>query len=191
MKQFKVLGLVLLSVFMLTSCDKDEEDDLSTGETNGNIVGVWRIVDYNYDGKTTSTVQGIEIVSDFTAIGKNMDATMSFTEDPNELTSSGSYDVELTQTVAGQETVQTVPINGFETVGSWDRNGNELVTEAELVSISSPANGSPGDTAAATYIIEELTDSVLRLSSTIEQDVSQPGISAISKVKLNIFLTRE
>ncbi len=85
-----------------------------------------------------------------------------------------------------------MPIDNYETEGAWSREGNNLTLEGELVSISSPVETVGTDTSATNvYKIEELTDSVLRLSSVIEQDLSQSGTTIISTTTMNLFLVRQ
>ncbi len=167
---------ILLVVFLvsLTSCSEDS----SPVEINGDIVGTWKMVDYDYSGKTTTTFQGQTIIADFVGEAFDMEYKLIFGESPNNLTSQGSFKLKLTTTIQGQTSVENAQINDFLTTGSWEIVEGELITDTEA--------GGRG-----TMKIVKLTGTELVLSVIQEEDLSQAGATIVSQISAIISLERE
>jgi hypothetical protein len=171
MKKITILFIAL--TFALTSCSSDE----SAPTTLGNIVGVWKGVNVDYSGTTVTSAQGQTINSDYVGEAYNVDYSVTFTENPNNLTSSGSYSVKLTTTVTGQTNVSYVENLNVLGDGTWQINNNELSITTSI------------DTNKMK--IEKLTESELILSGTYVADLSQSGVSVISTTNTVITFIKQ
>ena len=185
----KRLGLIALSVVMLMGCSSD--DDGGSDDTSADLVGTWRITSLTYNGDVTTEFQGTSTSSTFDGEAINIDAIIVLTENPNEFTGSGSYDVVLTSETAGQSTTQTVPIDDFESEGTWSRSGNTLSTNGSLVSVSSPADVFGDMMTSGDSTIEELTETTLRLSNSDSQEITQDGLTLSTTANSTVVFTRE
>jgi hypothetical protein len=164
MKKLKLLFVVTLAL-TIASCSNNDDD---SSNTSGDILGTWVGVDVDYSGNSVTEFAGEEIVSDFVGEAFDVDYTLVFTENPNELVTDGSYSIELTTTTAGQTQVETVENLEFLNDGTWSKSGNELTITSN------------GQTTVATIL--ELTDNSLTLKSVTEQGFSQQGITIITTV---------
>lgn len=114
-------SLFICMVVLLASCKKD--DDISSG----NLVGTWRMTDISCtDGESTATLLGIPVSSTFTYEGIEYNTTTTFTENPNQFTSSGSYKFRVETNTLGQieTSEETVSFNGG--TGTWELDGDIL-----------------------------------------------------------------
>ncbi|WP_248723057.1 lipocalin family protein [Seonamhaeicola sp. ML3] len=173
MKIFKFLSITL--VLVLTSCNIESVDGESSS-SSASIVGSWRMVEYVYTGETVTTGGGETLTSDFIGEGVDMDYTIVFSEEPNNLTASGSLSIKLTSTVLGQTSTQTIPTGSVLADGTWEQKGDEIITFA---------NGQEGR-----MKIESLTETELVLTINQEEDLSQAGFTIISTIDAIITLER-
>lgn len=183
MKKLKVLAVLALSLVVLISC----ESDSNSTDTSGDLLGTWNMVEFDYSGTSSAEFQGIPITTTYEGVGTNMDATMMFTEDPNELMFEGSYDIELTFEFSGQTQTQTFPINDAQSTTTWSRNGNILTIEEGFVSIE---GSDLGDVESQEYTIQELTANTLILTSNVTQELTQQGVTSTVTLESYIRFTR-
>ena len=130
----KLLLLIALGTIICHSC-KEVEQPASPSEENKETLedwlpGTWNLTEVQQENGVIS-VNGFQ-TSTFTAVGKNISGSISFTENPNEYNSSASYDNVMTVTIFNQTTEQTIPINGTDN-GSWTIDAQENI---ELTSTS-------------------------------------------------------
>ncbi len=171
----KIFKLTLITLFIATIASCSSDDDNSNAIT-ADITGVWQGESFDYSGATTTEVLGESITADFVAETENIDYTLTFSENPNEVVADGSYDVVLTTTVAGQTTTQTVPGTDFLNSGSWELTNNTITFMVD------------GETSEAT--IQTLTDNLLVLVVAETQDISQQGITASTTIDAVLTFTR-
>lgn len=121
------LFLLALSVFFF-SCSDDE----APMPTREGMVGTWTVTAINYKGTSTTTVMGTSIKANFTGTGKDIDLTTTFGDDPNTVTSEGSYVIVLTTTVMGQTTTEEVPFEEMIMDGTWELEGRKLIVTNDI-----------------------------------------------------------
>jgi len=166
--------IVLFSVTLLfISCNNDEA---VLQIENSQILGLWKLTELTEDGTTTTTAQGIDLSATFTAYGKNIDAEVNFTENPNKFVSSGSYTSVITTVVLGQQTVQEVPINDFIGTGDWEVNGN-------IITVTSNGEENSAE-------ILELNESMLKLKFVYNQEFSTGGADIKTDIDVYYTLTK-
>lgn len=151
--KFAILAL-MLSVFI--SCDKDDE-----GTHAENILGAWRMTDiHSENGEATITIQGLPITMDYASEGNSYNNTITFTENPDELISAGSYVLKTTIETPGAPTIfeETVNTSGTE---PWSINGDTLTQTIA------------GQTSK--WEILELNKTILRLKQNAEFSSDEQG----------------
>lgn len=173
MKYLNYLCFVPLLVF--ASCSNDDGDNSS--DVSGDLLGVWIGQEVDYTGTAVTEYLGQDIVATFVGEGYDVDYALTFSENPNEVITDGTYSLELTTTVLGQtqsENLENVELFGD---GAWERSGNVVTIESQ------------GQTAIATIL--ELTANTLILSIETTQDVSQQGLIFNTTVNVVATYTRQ
>jgi len=122
----KLIKLTALAFFLMSiiACNKDE-DSISSDE----LVGTWNLTDYHYTGSSTTTVSatGQTLTVFYTGVANNfVDPKMIITSNPNTYTTTGSYNIKLTNNPGSGEVITNQPVNSNET-GTWVKNGNKLI----------------------------------------------------------------
>ena len=181
---------VLCIAVLVSSCSSD--DDGTTGDTSADLVGTWIMQSFEYEGETSTSFEGTEIDADFDGTAINIDTVLEFTESPNEFVSSGSYDIELTSTIMGETQSFTESIDNFSSEGTWERDGNTLITDGAFVELDGSTDilGDMGMNMSEATILE-LTDTTLRLGQEDSQEVTQDGITVSFSFTSEIVFTRQ
>ncbi len=182
---------MLISMVVLTSCSKSDED---INYNASDLLGEWNLASYTYSGNFDVSNGTISLYTgDFEGRAINIDATTTFTENPNKANYSGSYDLSVQQTDSnGQTTQDTYTIGSTTSVVDWELRDNLLIlSNGELVEVDLPdeissfTNIGDGD-----LEIIELTSDSLKLRKSIDQNISQGGATAIIKLDIAIDYTR-
>jgi len=105
------------------SMDESSED---TNDNPPNIIGMWEVISIDADGTSSVEIAGQTIETEFIGEGIDLNYTVAFTEEPNEVTADGDYNIELTTTVAGQSITETIPGILFIDSGSWMIDGDQI-----------------------------------------------------------------
>lgn len=179
MRVFKTL---FICAFLVTTVSCGDDDEATTSVEENIVVGVWDLEALNYSGESSTAIEGTTIVQSFTGEAINIDATFTFSENPNEAVIAGSYDIFLTTTVNGQTIEQTVgsgeaglAIDGNEP-STWSINGDQMTLVSE------------GETQV--YTIVTLNQNTLVLNYTENVEVTQNGITTSSSLDATITMTR-
>lgn len=156
MKKYKFLVLAFLAVGII-SCNSDDDAD-GGGDTSGDLIGTWIAESIDLTNTISVTTDGITVETLQEGVGTHIDATLTFSEDPDEFTSEGSFDLELTTTILGVSETETIEDVEFLDDGTWTRSGDNLTLMND-------------DDTQGNATIEVLTDTELRLR--IEQEVTE------------------
>lgn len=192
MKIMKLTYLFLFAI-IIASCGSDDGnettdpvneetpedmDDSMDGmnDESSNIVGMWEVISIDASGTSTAEIAGQTIETNFVGEGIDLNYTVTFTEDPNEVTADGEYNIELTTTVAGQSITETIPGILFIDSGSW-------VIEGDQITITSNDMDSTGT-------ITTLTDTTLTIEVDTEVTIEQQGVETIATVNAEVSLQR-
>jgi len=107
---------------------------------------------------------------------------------PNEYTAEGSYDIILDFTINGMSETETTSLDDIQEEGTWERNGNTLFVDGEIIDIDLPlgATMSMGE-----LTILELTDTTLRLGQEVTEEVTEDGITVSVAVSSEIVFARQ
>jgi len=176
MKITKTLLVLLLSITIF-SCDSDDGTPIiPVTDVSGDILGTWEMIDLNYTGSNTVTSQGQAIPTTYVGVGKNIDNSISFTENPNDLIAQGTYDIELTSTTFGQTTTQTETNLPLLPNSTWSKNGTNLI-------LTSNGQDTP-------FTILELSGTTLKLQQDSDDTLTQQGITIVNSLSMVITFIR-
>lgn len=141
--------LVLASIsWASVSCNKDDDT-----VDPANLAGVWKTTQVECNnGVSSFEVLGVPFTSNYTFYGKDFDFETTFTENPNEFSTVGSYTVVTTTEILGVPETTESTTEAFPGVGSWEINGNTMIqvfagdtTELEILELSSSKFRLKGD----------------------------------------------
>ncbi|NBC57140.1 MAG: hypothetical protein GVY05_02495 [Bacteroidetes bacterium] len=182
---FKLTGIIVLSIFCLTSCDDEplsDDFELNNPSTPGgvdvpseSILGTWEVSDQNIDITQNLFIefQG-ESVNEVQTLNMNQesgDITITFTDD-GQFTSSGTATLVITGEQSGASIPETTEtgVNNFAS-GTWSVSGGVLTLVSDqgeenytIVSFNSPN-------------MELFTDEELPSFSTILESGGVPDIT--------------
>ncbi|WP_158975651.1 hypothetical protein [Cellulophaga sp. L1A9] len=117
----------ILAVFtlLITACSDDNDNPVIA--TNASFVGIWNLtaVETN-NGTSTYSLDGESIVTEFEAVGKDFDATVLFSENPNTIISEGSYTTVLTTNTLGETNTEEQEGENYFDASEWRAEGNTL-----------------------------------------------------------------
>lgn len=159
--------------------DGDGIDDTIASDPASVLVGEWDLTAYDYTGESTTNVAGIETTATYVGEGTNIDYTATFGENPNTISLSGSYDIILKTTIAGQTSTTTTPVSGLTNSGTWTLNDDNTIS-------FETSSGDP-----EVYTIEKFSSSTLVLSLSVQtsEDYSQSGIEYSATSDTDTVLT--
>jgi len=176
------LTMLFLAIF-LVACSNNDDEIITSGE----ILGEWTMVSFEYNGSSSFEVSGVNISSEFTGKAKNIDFTMTFIEEPNKALGAGSYDLEVTVSAIGVSDTETTSINDINTSAEWSRDGDILTFNGALYS---GAMDMVNTDAGQEYTIEELTDTSLRIHSSVEEITDDFGVETTITMETVMEFTR-
>ncbi|GGD21793.1 hypothetical protein [Hyunsoonleella pacifica] len=187
-KTLKQLTLLFLVVLATLSCEKSDDEM----DTSGDLLGDWELISYTSNGSTTATVQDNTLTSSFTSKALNIDYIITFSENPNRaITENGSFDVELISSVNGVNSTETTTISDINSEAGWSRNGNIITFTEDFASFNTNAPVIDEDLSTnPDYIIEELTNTSLILSTSASEQINSSGVDFDINLSLRLTFTR-
>lgn len=125
----KKLFILFVGISLLTSCSKDDDNN----PINGSIEGSWNLTRLQTEMSISEGL--IKSVGE----GKDYNAFMKFTDEPNQVTSGGS--VGLVQKVYMNGTLlstdeETIDFNNYFGEGQWQLSGNNLILSGQNSEVS-------------------------------------------------------
>ena len=177
----KIINLltVCATLFMLSSCTNDDPVN------EPDITGTWNLTEITYSGTTVTegSVQGFDFSSslEFTGTGHDIDLQLTFSSDPNEYVTDGSYGVYLegTMTTDGetipfaQDLSDIILLN----TGSWS-------IEDDMITFSDGSNG------AVEYSIIQLAENIFIIDVSQSTSEEQSGITVTVTVDGSMSFSR-
>lgn len=140
MKNFKVLSLALLSLFIF-SCTEDDENGTTDPNvlTTANLAGVYNVTALNATGSESDTFNGTTTVETFTLVGSDFNnVTLTFTED-GRISSSGTFTTTAVYTENGVMDTE-VETSDLDLSGRYSVDGNSLILSESDGSITTINN---------------------------------------------------
>ena len=125
MKLLKFL-VVLVMIFSLNACSSDEDSDQYVLNNTNLSAGSYDLTYFNSYTTATVDINGLEIISEFSATGETFQYTITFFEDGTYI-ADGQYVVNETTTVAGQITEQdTYIVDDDNEQGTYVANNDAM-----------------------------------------------------------------
>jgi hypothetical protein len=172
MRKFFLLSTLTFFTLVFTSCSDDNDDGVEA--TNASFVGVWNLTAVETtNGTSTTSFDGESIVTEFESIGKDFDATVLFSENPNTFLSEGSYTTVLTTSFMGETSTEEQEGENFFDASEWRAEGNMLYFGS-------------GDEEEV-FIITSLTDTEINLR--YELNTSQDFFGADFNIVATYYMT--
>jgi len=175
MKITKILSVLIILV-ALVGCSSD--DDSVEINPNDDLLGTWVVTGIQASSIGFITqAGGVTVAVSSEAMGYDINLTWTFEENPNELTSNGSFSFETETNAGGQ--ISTSNIEGITSnfVTDWVRN-NGVITitneEGEAVPIT----------------IVNLSSNALQLTYEQVSDYTVSGLPAQTTTQTIYFFTR-
>jgi hypothetical protein len=175
MKKLFLLSIFTAITLVFSSCSKDIDGVSNASESK--ITGSWNLTALETtDGTSDTNFDGTSIPTTFDAIGKDFDTVVTFSEEPQIVTSQGSYTTVLTTTVLGDTTTQEEDGEDFFQSDEWRLDGNILYfgTGAEEIGLT----------------ITELTDTKMSLRYKLDETVEVFGATTSVSATYNMTLTK-
>ncbi|MEX0275096.1 MAG: hypothetical protein AB3N16_12035 [Flavobacteriaceae bacterium] len=169
---------ILIVAFAFYSCSSDDNGSPGNQSTfESDILGTWNLTALEVlDGTTEVTVSGQTTTGTFTSVGKDFDATLTFTDNPKKVNYEGSYSTTLTYTLLGQSVTQEVPGENLVANSDWQIEGDTLITTESGVQTK--------------FFIKELTNSSLKLESVFDRSDTVQGIDINFTGTLSVGMTK-
>lgn len=190
MKNFFKTVLFFCAIVSFVGCDSD--NDSNSNSDTVEFIDSWEMVSLEASEVSTTNNQGQSVSSVSEIIAQNIDITIEFTENPEEFTAEGSFEL-LTATIIDGETIleENEIISDVSVSGAYNRDGDLIAFSNVFVF----ANTSAGDVMETGGIlglkVEELSSTTLILSlegTTIEQE--EDGETVTTSVNAQIVFTR-
>jgi hypothetical protein len=189
----KISSLILLSVFLFTSCDNESlsEDiqlqDPTTQPQPGEVlvdelIGQWLIEDYTITTTNTLTQGGVEIVSVAETEFASGDQIITFTED-NQYSADGTITIDVSTFINGVFAGQTTEtVDNFNS-GTWSIDGNQLIMN-DSVTGEFPVTIITLNTQSLVFFLEVDNESLgLPVDNPLFGEVTGEGTVTYSKVQ--------
>ncbi|MDC9723833.1 MAG: hypothetical protein PSN34_13820, partial [Urechidicola sp.] len=161
----KILVLFVFSAFIFGCETSDNETPTAS------IIGVWNGISINFTGTGAAEIQGVPVTADVDGEGYDIDYTVTFTEDPNTVTTVGIFSVEATASIQGQTYTESEENISIDFSGPWNQDGNTLALTIN------------GEDVIANIV--ELTETSLVLQFIIERVETINGVAITADVDVN------
>ena len=159
MKNLKVFGLVILSLFIF-SCTEEDDDGGTTDPnelTMANLAGTYNVTALSASGSETDTFNGQTTVETFTLDGSDFNnVTISFTED-GRISSSGTFTTTAVYTENGTMYTE-VETSDLDISGRYSIDGSSLILSESDGAVTTINNFSSNGFDLFFEIIESETD---------------------------------
>lgn len=162
MKRIKLLTVFSFILFFV-SCTNDDMASLDTNAKVSDLLGTWNLTEESQEGVASVILQGLPLTGNITSVSKDLNATITFSENPSVLTVTGSYTEIITATFATLTRTEEIPVvlNNELSQGTWSLSQG-------VISLS-------GGNEMQDIDIIELTSNTLRIEIPIVRNVILEG----------------
>ncbi|KJD34542.1 hypothetical protein PK35_01780 [Tamlana nanhaiensis] len=160
---------------MLWSCSSDSENN--TEQDTNALIGTWVAQDITNTGTATFDILGETITAPIEGQGYDVDFTLSFSENPDNYTTEGSFGLEISVTYLFQTMTERIDNQEFLGNGTWSKQGNTITIVEN------------GETTILT--IKELTSTRLILTGHETEDITEDGITYTSEFDLEASFIKQ
>ncbi|MGB0984253.1 MAG: lipocalin family protein, partial [Saprospiraceae bacterium] len=156
-----VLALSMSFVIGFSSCTDEEGDGGTTPEEVNKLIGAWNMTSMDYSSEQSIEIFGFPAATtEYVGTASNMTTTITFEEEPNNARITGTYDLDVEGTTAGQSQSEKWEDVDFISNGTWVQNGDAITV-------------THSDGTTSTLTVTELTETSLTVSwdyTTEEED---------------------
>ena len=175
--KFKHL-LLIAFITILASCESDNSSDITISEAD--LIGSWNVLEQSVDGSIVVTENGQTTTATYDAFAKNLDMSLTFTDNPKKVNAEGNYTLVTTLILAGQtqtdeEFVEIV--NDPSENPNWTLNGNNITLSDDF---DIPQN----------LIIESYDGKTLKIKAKINETEADSGQSITIKTTVYFVLEK-
>jgi len=129
--KLKNLFLLLSTLTLLFTACSDEKDTPPTATGDG-LPGSWQLVAVDYTETRTTQNQGETATEEANGWGTDMEFELLVSENPDQLTTSGTYFINLTENMFGTPLTRKIAGENFLSEGSWQLADSTLtITSAD------------------------------------------------------------
>ena len=163
---------------LLNGCSSDNTENIDVSVSN--LLGTWDLVEMTtQNGTATITEDGNSITVDFSLETSNENLQINFNEDPDTVTSQGSFTQITTVSILGQSETEETTIQGDFLEGDW-----ELVNNRIIISSTEDAL----DDFMPSFEIMEITETTLVLRQSLDmQNIFESDGTEISGILIIRF----
>ena len=180
MKSLKNLIVLFSATLLFISCStNDEESIVDINAEKKNLIGTWLLAEITQDGIVSTDVQGATVNGTITSFGKDIDAQIIFSENPDNYIASGGYTDVITVNVLGRT------IDEQQHISVADRLGQGSWTLDQGILTLTQNSG-----ARAVSIIES-TATRLKLEIEIKELATLQGITGTITSTLSMTLNKQ
>ena len=177
MKTFKHICLLVL-VISFISCSSTEDSPSEPVNVEAQmLVGTWKASEITQEG--TASTPGVPVDGTITAFGKNIDATIVFTENPANFTASGGYTNVISVSIVGQAYTDEIDISisDFLNQGTWtvDKGTITLTQGGQQQAV----------------IVTQINSNTLKLEFDVIEPVMLQGVPVTIDVTVKMSLTKQ
>ena len=191
--------VLLFSTVALLGCSESDE---SVSYNENDLIGKWKLVDFNYSGELKLKSGGISSGDlSFIGVSKKIDITTTFSQNPNKVVSEGSYSLDISVNQNGEDSSKTYDLKDINNQAEWELNGDNLnVKNGKLIDINLDLDVTiiVGDNDGlglfeldlSTAKVIELTDNSLKLKGSFEQEITKNGVTFVVKIDTSIYFSK-
>ncbi len=129
-----IFTMFVFIVFAFSACSSDDGDDPDPTPVD-QVVGTWNVVSLVSEGSGSVSGWGVTIRADYNGVGSNLNCNLVITENPNKITSNGTFDMTLSITYTpddytndlGLPRTKNLTTLPFVADGTWSRSGSNLI----------------------------------------------------------------
>ncbi|NER12240.1 hypothetical protein GWK08_02185 [Leptobacterium flavescens] len=179
MKYFKLL--IVAFVFTFAACTSDDNE---ADFDSANLPGTWNLSGVTtQNGSAVVTQEGVTVTVDFSLSTSNEDLQVVFSENPNTVSSSGSFVQILTITAFGQTETEEEQVDGLFLDGTWQLNGSTLTIDSDDSTLEEFGT-------SPSFTVTQLTENSLEIRLNLDQEIMFNGETAQTTGTVIINFTR-
>lgn len=174
----KKILLFISALVLLSSCETNNDIDIVISESG--LIGTWNIIEQTLDGSVSFTEDGQTSNLTYNAFAKDINMTLTFTDNPKKASAEGSYTLVVTTSFNGQTQTSEEPaeaINDPSELPTWELNGNNITFSNDF---DLPQN----------LIIESFSGNKLILKAEINESESDNDESFTLKADVRFVLEK-
>lgn len=177
MKTFKFLTTISF-ILLFISCTTDDVNQADTSAQEEDLIGSWNLTEVTQEGTGSTTISGITVNGNITSFGKDIDAQIVFSSDPNSFAGSGGFTDVVTASIATLSLTEEIQYDtaDFINQGTWSLNSGILTLNQSGESLE--------------IRITQLNTSTLKIELDINEDIIVDGTQVTIDTTVKMSFTK-